>query len=95
MSLSFSNWVKEQGERQFNSANWRLRHRAPLQALRVSERAGSRGRLGAPATGAARETHYGQAYALSLVVSIAFTLAALTMAILDVRRRRVPAPVAA
>jgi EmrB/QacA subfamily drug resistance transporter len=49
----------------------------------------------APANGAARATHYGHAYALSLVVSVGFTLAALTMAILDVRRRRVPAPAAA
>jgi EmrB/QacA subfamily drug resistance transporter len=46
---------------------------------------------GAPASGAAREAHYGHAYALSLVVSIGFTVAALTMAVLDVRRRRVPA----
>jgi EmrB/QacA subfamily drug resistance transporter len=50
---------------------------------------------GAPASGPGREAHYGHAYALSLVVSVGFTLAALTMAIRDVRRRRVPAPVAA
>jgi EmrB/QacA subfamily drug resistance transporter len=50
---------------------------------------------GAPASGTARQAHYGHAYALSLVVSVGFTLAALTMAIRDVRRRRVPAPVAA
>jgi predicted MFS family arabinose efflux permease len=49
----------------------------------------------APASGTARAAHYGHGYALSLVVSIGFTLAALTMAIRDVRRRRVPAPVAA
>jgi hypothetical protein len=29
---------------------------------------------------------------MSLVVSVGFTLAALVMAVLDVRRRRVPAP---
>jgi hypothetical protein len=50
---------------------------------------------GAPASGTARQEHYGHAYALSLVVSVGFTLAALAMAILDVRRRRVPAPAAA
>jgi EmrB/QacA subfamily drug resistance transporter len=50
---------------------------------------------GAPASGTARQAHYGHAYALSLVVSVGFTLAALIMAIRDVRRRRVPAPVAA
>jgi MFS family permease len=50
---------------------------------------------GAPASGTARQAHYGHAYALSLVVSVGFTLAALTMAIRDVRRRRVPVPVAA
>jgi hypothetical protein len=49
----------------------------------------------APASGAARAAHYGRAYALSLVVSVGFTLAALTMAVLDVRRRRVLAPAAA
>jgi len=50
---------------------------------------------GAPASGAGREAHYGHAYALSLVGCVGFTLAALTMAIRDVRRRRVPAPVPA
>jgi EmrB/QacA subfamily drug resistance transporter len=50
---------------------------------------------GAPASGAAREAHYGHAYALSLVVSVGFTLAALTMAIRDVRSRRLPARPAA
>jgi EmrB/QacA subfamily drug resistance transporter len=47
---------------------------------------------GAPDSGDARAAHYGQAYAMSLVVSVGFTLAALVMAVLDVRRRRVPAP---
>jgi EmrB/QacA subfamily drug resistance transporter len=42
---------------------------------------------GAPATGAAREAHYGHAYASGLLVSVAFTAAALVVAVRDVRRR--------
>jgi EmrB/QacA subfamily drug resistance transporter len=49
----------------------------------------------APASGSDRAAHFGRGYALSLVVSVGFTVAALTLAILDVRRRRVPAPAAA
>ena len=50
---------------------------------------------GAFVCGAVLVVFYGHAYAQSLVVSVGFTLAALTMAIRDVHRRRVPAPVAA
>ena len=41
---------------------------------------------GAPAGGAARQAHYGHAYAMGLVVSVVFTAAALVVAIRDVRR---------
>jgi EmrB/QacA subfamily drug resistance transporter len=46
----------------------------------------------APAGGAARAAHYGSAYAMALVVSVGFTLAALGIAVRDVRHRRLPAP---
>jgi EmrB/QacA subfamily drug resistance transporter len=49
---------------------------------------------GAPAAGARRAAHYGHAYAMGLVVSVLFTLAALGVAIRDVRRR-LPAPASA
>jgi EmrB/QacA subfamily drug resistance transporter len=47
---------------------------------------------GAPAGGAARAAHYGHAYAMALVVSVAFTVAALGVAIRDVRRRGLTQP---
>jgi EmrB/QacA subfamily drug resistance transporter len=40
-------------------------------------------------TGSARQAHYGRAYALSLVVTVCFALAALTLAVRDVRHRSV------
>jgi EmrB/QacA subfamily drug resistance transporter len=43
---------------------------------------------GAPASGAAHEAHYGRGYALSLVVSVCFAVAALALAVRDVRRGR-------
>ena len=46
---------------------------------------------GGSTSGVSHAAHYGRAYALALLVSVGFTLAALVMAILDVRRRRVPA----
>ena len=46
---------------------------------------------GAPAAGAARAAHYGHAYAMGLLVSVAFTVAALALAVRDVRRRSLPA----
>jgi EmrB/QacA subfamily drug resistance transporter len=45
---------------------------------------------GAPAAGAAHQAHYGRGYALSLVVSVGFAVAALGLAIRDVRRRSRP-----
>jgi len=43
---------------------------------------------GAPASGAAHEAHYGRGYALSLGVSVCFAMAALALAVRDVRRGR-------
>jgi EmrB/QacA subfamily drug resistance transporter len=48
------------------------------------------GASGAPASGAARAEHYGRAYAGGLTVSVGFALAALALAIRDVRRRDLP-----
>jgi Na+/melibiose symporter-like transporter len=46
---------------------------------------------GVPATpGSARSAAYGHAYATGLVVSVAFAVAALLLAVRDVRRRGVP-----
>jgi EmrB/QacA subfamily drug resistance transporter len=45
---------------------------------------------GAPAAGAGRAAAYGRAYAMGLLVSVAFTVAALAVAIRDVRRRPLP-----
>jgi EmrB/QacA subfamily drug resistance transporter len=42
---------------------------------------------GAPASGAGRAAHFGHAYATSLLVSVGFAVAALLVAIRDVRRR--------
>jgi len=42
---------------------------------------------GAPASGAAHQAHYGRGYAMSLIVSVCFAVAALGLAIRDVRRR--------
>jgi EmrB/QacA subfamily drug resistance transporter len=50
---------------------------------------------GAPASGAPRQAHFGHAYATSLIVSVGFALAALALAIRDVRRRELPRPEAA
>jgi O-antigen/teichoic acid export membrane protein len=47
---------------------------------------------GAPAGGQARAAHFGHAYAMSLLVSVAFAVAALGVAIRDVRRRGLPRP---
>ena len=47
---------------------------------------------GAAAGGPARAAHFGHAYGMALVVSVGFTLAALVLAVRDVRRRRLPAP---
>jgi MFS family permease len=47
---------------------------------------------GAPTDPAGRAAHYGRAYAAGLAVSVVFTLAALTVAVRDVRRGRAPAP---
>jgi EmrB/QacA subfamily drug resistance transporter len=47
---------------------------------------------GAPSSGSARAAHYGQAYASGLVVSVAFALAALALAVRDVRRTGPAAP---
>jgi hypothetical protein len=47
---------------------------------------------GAPAGGPARAAHFGHAYAMGLLVSVAFTVAALGVAIRDVRRRELPRP---
>jgi hypothetical protein len=49
---------------------------------------------GAAGAGSARAERYGHGYALALAVSVAFTLAALVLAVRDVRRGR-PAEVAA
>jgi EmrB/QacA subfamily drug resistance transporter len=43
---------------------------------------------GAPAAGPAREAHYAHAYASALVVSVVLGMAALLLAVRDVRRRR-------
>jgi EmrB/QacA subfamily drug resistance transporter len=40
----------------------------------------------APATGVARQSHYGHAYATALAISIGFVLSALALAVRDVRR---------
>jgi len=48
---------------------------------------------GAPSAGSAREGHYGHAYAMSLLVSVAFTAAALGVAVRDVRRGQKAEPV--
>jgi hypothetical protein len=42
---------------------------------------------GAPSGGAARAEHFGRAYSSGLTVSVGFALAALAVAIRDVRRR--------
>jgi EmrB/QacA subfamily drug resistance transporter len=42
---------------------------------------------GAPASGAGRAAHFGHAYATSLLISVGFAVAALLVAIRDVRRR--------
>ncbi len=42
---------------------------------------------GAPRSGPPRQQHYGHAYQLSLLVSVAFALAALALAIRDLRTR--------
>jgi O-antigen/teichoic acid export membrane protein len=47
---------------------------------------------GAPSAGAPRQAHYGHAYATSLIVSVCFALAALVLAVRDVRRRGLPRP---
>jgi hypothetical protein len=47
---------------------------------------------GAEAAGPARQAHYGRGYALGLCVSVAFTIAALVLAIRDVRRGGLPHP---
>ena len=47
---------------------------------------------GAAGSGTAREADYGQAYAVSLVVSVVFAAAALVVAVRDVRRRPAPEP---
>jgi MFS family permease len=49
---------------------------------------------GAAASGTGREADYGRAYAMSLVVSVVFAVAALVVAVRDVRRRPAPEPVA-
>jgi EmrB/QacA subfamily drug resistance transporter len=48
---------------------------------------------GAATGGPTRQADYGQAYALSLVVSVVFAVAALVLAVRDVRRPREPQPV--
>lgn len=45
-------------------------------------------RSGTQLTGAARDAHFGQAYATSLLVTVAFALAALALAVRGVRRGR-------
>jgi EmrB/QacA subfamily drug resistance transporter len=47
---------------------------------------------GAAGSGTGREADYGQAYAVSLVVSVVFAAAALVVAVRDVRRRPAPEP---
>lgn len=42
--------------------------------------------VGAPAAGAARQSHYGRAYATALAISVGFALCALVLAVRDVRR---------
>jgi Na+/melibiose symporter-like transporter len=49
---------------------------------------------GAASSGTGRQADYGQAYAVSLVVSVVFAAAALVLAIRDVRRRPVAESVA-
>ena len=49
---------------------------------------------GAAPGGPSRQADYGQAYAVSLVVSVVLALAALALAVRDVRRRPAPEPVA-
>jgi EmrB/QacA subfamily drug resistance transporter len=49
---------------------------------------------GAAGSGTGREADYGQAYAVSLVVSVVFAAAALVVAVRDVRRRPAPEPAA-
>ena len=50
---------------------------------------------GAAAAGPARQAHYGRGYALGLCISLAFTAAALLLAVRDVRRGGRPQPVPA